>query len=135
MIVNFFIFFLDCRLISLGLFWFIQQHKKITCTNANEGGILISITTLLHISYLNFMSHEFLAPETVGTESRTKLGSIHLGETLSMYEGIAKKRYEEAIRIAENIDDRMQTSIPMNRNAVYAASLLMVACVRGAQVS
>lgn len=81
------------------------------------------------------MSHEFMAPEIVGTESRTKLVNIELGETLSIYQDIAKKRYAEALSIAENIDDRMQTSIPLNRNAVQAASLLMFACVRGAQIS
>lgn len=81
------------------------------------------------------MSYEFKAPEVPGIESRTKLVNVTLRETLSSYQEVAKRRYQEAISIAENIDDNMQTSRPFNRNAVEAASLLMCACVRGAQIS
>lgn len=83
------------------------------------------------------MSHEFSphAPEIVGTESRVKNSTIVLSESLLAYQKIAKNRYAQALEIAENIDDKIETSIPFNKNAVYAASLLMLACVRGAQVA
>lgn len=81
------------------------------------------------------MSHEFVAPNVIGTESNTKSCRVQLEGTFRAYQEIANKRYDEALEIAENIDTRMETSHSFNRNAVYAASLLAVACLRGAQVS
>lgn len=133
--MSIFTFLLDKFLIYQALFLVIQQHKKIACTNIKEGCILISITILLCIFILTFMSHEFKAPEIIATESITKPCNVKLRETLSLYQDKAKKRYGQALSIAENIDDRIQTSVPFNRNALSAASLLMLACVRGAEIS
>jgi len=83
------------------------------------------------------MSQEFApkAPTVVGTESRVKSPDVKLEGSILVYHDLAKKRYMEAIHIAEKIDDRLQTSIPFNKNAIHAASLLAFASLRGAQIS
>ena len=82
------------------------------------------------------MSQGFHAPEVIGTESRTKsASSIDLSDTLRGYKECAEEVYNKAIAIAEEVDMNMGLTTPLNQNAVMAASLLMLACVRGAQVS
>lgn len=84
------------------------------------------------------LSQEFSpkAPKAVPTESRGKTtDDIKISGSYLRYQSIARERYEKAITIAEKIDDTIQTSIPFNKNAVHAASLLMLAAVRGAQIS
>lgn len=83
------------------------------------------------------MSHEFApqAPAVIGTESRTKSPDVCLDGTLAKYQDIAKKRYEDALSIAERIDDKMETSIPFNKNAVQAARMLTLASLRGAEIA
>lgn len=76
------------------------------------------------------------APKAIPTENRGKsIDDIKLSGAILRYQSIAKERYEKAIAIAEKIDDSIQTSVPFNKNAVQAASLLMLAAVRGAQIS
>ena len=76
------------------------------------------------------------APKAIPTESRGKtINDIKVSGSYLRYETIARDRYQKAIAIAEKIDDTIQTSIPFNKNAVHAASLLMLAAVRGAQIS
>ncbi len=83
------------------------------------------------------MSHEFApqAPAVIGTESRTKSPDVKLEGSILVYHELAKKRYIEALHIAEKIDDRMETSVPFNRNAVHAAMMLAFASLRGAEIA
>lgn len=48
---------------------------------------------------------------------------------------LATQEYDRALQVAEDIDDREETSVPYRRNAVYAASLLTIASLRGAQIA
>lgn len=77
------------------------------------------------------MSPEFApqAPEI----SRSESLDIKLEDSIRVYHELAKKRYTEALHIAEKIDDRMETSVPFNRNAVQAAMMLTFASLRGAE--
>ena len=54
---------------------------------------------------------------------------------LMVYKSIADEVYAKALSIADGIDDREETNVPYRRNAVYVASLLAVACIRGSQIS
>lgn len=82
------------------------------------------------------MSQEFApkAPAVVPTESMVRPHVVLEGK-FEMYQDIARKRYNEAVRIAENIDDRVQSSIPYNKNAVLAAVLTAISCARAGQIS
>lgn len=48
---------------------------------------------------------------------------------------IAQDIYTSRCDIAEEIDTREKTSVPYRRNAVRAASLISLACVRGANLT
>jgi len=82
------------------------------------------------------MSHVF-APVTEATENRSQC--VVLKGVFKTMSDIAEKRYNEAMNIAERIDEKIEaetaTAIPFNKNAVLAASLLAFACVRASQVS
>lgn len=54
---------------------------------------------------------------------------------LMVYKNIAEEVYANALKVADGIDDREETNIPYRRNAVYVASLLAAACIRGSQIS
>ncbi len=86
------------------------------------------------------MSQEFSpqAPKRIGTEVgefKVKALDAKLEGPLRRYHELAKQRYEEAIKLAENIDDKAETSIPFNRNAVHAAMMTTFASLRGAELS
>lgn len=82
------------------------------------------------------MSHEFLAPSVTPTEDRARSAArIEVTGTILRYQEKAQEVYGRAIQIAESVDDKMGTVISFNRNAVVAASLLAMACVRGAEIS
>lgn len=86
------------------------------------------------------MNHEFspTAPQRIGTEvGVNKISALDakLEGSLLVYRELAKQRYIEAIALAEEIDDREQTSIPFNRNAVHIAMLTTYASLRGAKIA
>lgn len=86
------------------------------------------------------MPHEFSAQAAhVSAESITeeKVKSLYkkLDGTLLAKRTLAEKVYGEYGKTAEDIDTREQTSVPFRRNAVYLASLVATACIRGAQLS
>lgn len=129
----FFVLFLN-RYIDV--YFFTQQHKKIACARIERESILISITTLFFYIPL-CMSQEFsptqIATENVDANTVRSLFKLE-GQFLHKHT-LATQEYNKALSIAENIDDREETSVPYRRNAVYAASLLTIASLRGAQIA
>lgn len=85
------------------------------------------------------MSHEFAPQTQTPAEDMTIKKIIALDVNLEgdfrVKHDIATSIYEKAIPLAENIDDREETSVPFRSNAIVAAALLASACVRGAQIS
>ncbi|MBP6948571.1 MAG: hypothetical protein KBC41_00850 [Candidatus Pacebacteria bacterium] len=83
------------------------------------------------------MSQEFsptqIATENVDANTVRSLFKLE-GQFLHKHT-LATQEYNKALSIAENIDDREETSVPYRRNAVYAASLLTIASLRGAQIA
>lgn len=98
-----------------------------------------------HYYYKNYfastyMSHEFspIAPKRIGTEVgefKVKVLDAKLEGSLRMYHELAKQRYIEALHLAEEIDDKAETAIPFNKNAIHASMLLAFASLRGAEIS
>ena len=85
------------------------------------------------------MSSEFTpqAPRVVAAEDMNDSGLNKInraleGKLLSRKQS-ADEVYGTAINIAEDVDTREGTSIPFRKNAVAAACLLTIACIRGAQ--
>jgi hypothetical protein len=85
------------------------------------------------------MSQAFVPPAEITAEDMNTKSIAALSKTLDgkilAYKCISDEIYANAITVAENIDEREETNVPMRRNAVYVASLLAKACIRGAQIS
>ena len=93
---------------------------------------------------MSFMSPEFMpqAPTITAEDmSGKKIDKINTSieanpeGRLMVYKSIADEVYAKALTIADGIDDREETNVPYRRNAVYVASLLAAACIRGSQIS
>jgi GTP-sensing pleiotropic transcriptional regulator CodY len=89
------------------------------------------------------MSHAIVPPAQTSAEDMSgknisKLDGQLQGKFLT-YKHIADSTYERAMDIARRIDTNVEattsTTVPFNERAVYAASLLAIACIRGAQIS
>lgn len=72
--------------------------------------------------------------ENMDVKKITALNGKLEGKFLN-YKNISDEIYTKASTIAENIDTREATVIPFRRNAICLASLLAIACIRGAQIS
>lgn len=85
------------------------------------------------------MSHEF-APSIASTEDRIKSpDTITLPESLKAKEHKALYVYKMASQEAERRDDEINPTndlfAPFNKNAITAASLLMIAALRAAEIA
>lgn len=92
------------------------------------------------LNLLSFMSLEFapqapaVVAETISEGKIVALESKLDGKLLKKHT-IAQDVYRVYGETADTIDDREGTNVPFRRNAVHVASLLAVACIRGAQIS
>ena len=83
------------------------------------------------------MVQEFTPKLTkTGTENLPKGSSpVDLHGDQRVRADLANRRYEEALMIAEDIDNKNETVIPWNQFAVRAAQLTAFAAIRGAEVA
>jgi hypothetical protein len=82
-----------------------------------------------------------IAPPVVHTENRgeVKDSTVKLCESLTARMEKAHYVYRKALDVAEKLDDVVDAHsdafTPLNRNAVTAASLLMIAALRAAEIA